>query len=174
MSAQLPLSGPPPHARAIVSSFFGICLGVILLLVGSLFFGIIHSDNAKYDHMVNTGTKTVATISKVNIKTERNATSSKSKQYEIKTLSYTVDGKRYTVDDREPVVFGRSQSKVGTTLNVYYEKSNPAKAIVEDERNDRKDSILFPVITLIFGGAITLISGITLFRHRSHLKVQKS
>lgn len=173
MSAPLPISEPPPHARAIFSAFFGACLGVMLLLVGSIFFGIIHSDNAKYDHMVNTGSKAVATISKVNIKTERSSTSSKTKRYEIKTLSYTVDGKRYTVDDREPVVFGRQQSQVGTMLNVYYDKSNPAKSIVEDGTNDRKDSILFPLITLILGSVITLISGIALFRNRTHLQSPK-
>ena len=160
----------PEGAKEFLTSLFGLVVGIVILLIGLVFFGIIKSDNNSYDYAVQNNPKTVATISKVTYeKTKKGGTESHSR-YEVKTLSYTVNGKQYSIVDRDPTNITKQKAKVGTEVNIYYEKSNPGKAIVEDTRSARKDAQLFPIIALAFGSIITLISGFTLFRNRRFLK----
>lgn len=160
----------PEGAKTVLTSIFGLGIGTVILLVGLVFFGIIKSDNSSYDYAVQNNPKTVATITKVTYENTKKGGTESHSRYEVKTLSYTVDGKRYSIVDRDPTNLTKQKAKVGTEVNVYYEKSNPGKAIVEDTRSARKDAQLFPIIALAFGSAITLLSGLTLFRNRRFLK----
>lgn len=142
---------------------------LILLLVSLLMltFSIsslytMHIEEKEYKNIVSTWDKEVATITDVMKTIETNRDSSQKitsfTTYEHKTYVYKVNGVEHKLETKEQVK--GTLTKKGDTSNIFYDKEDPSKAIVEtNEKNT-----LGKVVLYLFTG-FWLILAINISRH---------
>lgn len=152
----------------LIAKIITAVMGIGILLLGILFLNITDSSDKEYGTLSTSGNKSIAKVKDIQYErsTSRNGSKNRSVKttYEIKTLSYNVDGKQYTIRDKDRQE--KIHAKKGDAQTVFYEKSNPNNAVLERQKGEDVGSGVFPIIFIAFGGFLILVSGIAFFARK--------
>lgn len=159
----------------------GLAIGAITAIVGLLvvIFGISSGNEDK--RLIDSGIRTEAVVSKVDFTLNNNSSSSntntsssnKSEISKTTTVSFTAkDGKAYTTKYiTKQRNTGMSQQlsateDVGKKEIVFYDASNPSKAVVEGHETNSFITSIIGAVALVFGAIILITSGSSLKKSR--------
>lgn len=134
--------------------------GIALMFLGAINLTSIYSLEREYQSKVDNAGKEVATVTDVKVTRETSTSrgyDSKSRYtvivYENKTYVYNVNGVEYKHEVKDKIKVDTTE--VGEKENVFYDKENPAEAVIEKTGDDKLGKIL----SFFFFGIGALISG---------------
>lgn len=152
-----------------VKSFFAcIIIGIVFIATGFFTLFLVNADAANYANLEKGGVKVAGKVVDVSYNTETTGAGSKRKvkTYESVRISYDVEGKTYTLLQKEQKNNGSGTVK-GSTINVIAEKANPSHAEVErvdGQGNNTGLGRLIAIAFIFFGFVALANSGVAFFR----------
>lgn len=136
----------------------GVIIGIIMLVLGVVMGGLLVSQGNHDSRLIKDGVQTQGTVTDVKQSKSRSTGSSSSnrsgtskvKNKETVTVSYTVDNSTYTIKNTEKVnTAGFEPTVPNSMVNVYYDADKPAEAIVKGWESS-------PMMGYLLGGFFAL------------------
>lgn len=154
-------------ARLVVTA-----IGLSTVAFGLIFLSMMGVAENQYDKLASTGGKTVAVVTSIKQEKETKTSGTGSSRrtstttYENKTLTYKVDGREFTIKDRD--IKGNTPARMGEQQNVFYDKSNPSTAVIEGSTTKGSPFKFIPIIFIGIGGLMAFGGIFSLIRRRLH------
>lgn len=148
--------------RSFIAS---IILGVVFIGAGAFTFFVVNADADSYADLAKNGVKTAGHVSSVSYENSTTGTGSKrkTKTYEKTTIAYEVEGRTYSINKKE--VKSGADARVGDTVNLVVDKSNPAHA--EVERTNDGGTVggrIFSILFVVIGFGLLASAGVAFLR----------
>lgn len=136
------------------NQIINLIIGIVILIGGTLLLSSGYSGDRQYQHLISDGNTTTATITEVVASRIDSKNGAPRRYSELKTYVYSVNDIEYSFKERKERT--SNSPRKGSTVEVFYDKSNPSMAVTKRSENRETTPQFIPYALIVFGSIITI------------------